>query len=195
MAKPVAQRGFARERLLEAALALFAEHGISGTSLQMLADRLGVSKAAVYHQFQSKDDIALAVVGPVFDDLARLVRIAETLPSPATRRETAVSGLIELAVRHRRVTAVFYGDPTIERICESRAEFKDTIERFAGLLLGPEADDATRITISMVTAGIHGCCSDPRLDDVDQADLHRVLLGCSQQLLNGIDANDRRPVQ
>ncbi len=196
MAKPVAQRGFARERLIEAALALFAEHGVSGTSLQMIADRLGVSKAAVYYQFQSKDDIALAVVGPVFDDLVRLISIAEGLPSPVARRETAVSGLIELAVRHRRVTAVFHGDPTIERICESRAEFKDTIERFAGLLLGPEPDAATRITISMVSAGIHGCCSDPRLADVDSADLRRVLLGCSQQLLGAIDAGgEARRVQ
>jgi hypothetical protein len=40
----------AQTRVIEAALALFAEHGISGTSLQMIADAIGVTKAAVYHQ-------------------------------------------------------------------------------------------------------------------------------------------------
>ncbi|MBS1695123.1 MAG: TetR/AcrR family transcriptional regulator [Actinobacteria bacterium] len=186
MAKPVAQRGFARERVIEAALALFAEHGVTGASLQMIADRLGVSKAAVYYQFQSKDEIALAVVGPVFDDIARLVRIAEALPSAAARRETAVSGLVELAVRHRKVSAVFYGDPTVERLLDGRAEFKDAGERFLALLLGPEPDAATRVAISLLTAGIHGCCSDPTLDDVDDAELRRALLGCCQRLLDGV---------
>lgn len=44
--KTVAPRGFrfTRDRLLEAAQELFAEHGVSGTSLQMIADRLGVNE-------------------------------------------------------------------------------------------------------------------------------------------------------
>ena len=43
----------AQTRIIEAALVLFAEHGISGTSLQMIADAIGVTKAAVYHQYLS----------------------------------------------------------------------------------------------------------------------------------------------
>ncbi len=120
MAKAVAPRGFARERVLEAALSLFAEHGVNGTSLQMIADRLGVSKAAVYYQFHSKDDIALAVIQPVFDDMIRLVRIAEAMSTPEARREAAISGMVEMAVRHRRVTAVFHGDPVIDSLVHSR---------------------------------------------------------------------------
>ena len=52
-------RSAAQTRILVAALDLFAEHGVSGTSLQMIADALGVTKAAVYHQFKTKDEIAL----------------------------------------------------------------------------------------------------------------------------------------
>ena len=47
--------------MLDAALALFAEHGVSGTSLQMIADAVGITKAAVYHQFRTKEQIVLAV--------------------------------------------------------------------------------------------------------------------------------------
>ena len=57
---PVPYRA-AQMRVLTAALALFAERGISGTSLQMIADAMGVTKAAVYYQFKSKDEIVVAV--------------------------------------------------------------------------------------------------------------------------------------
>ncbi|BBX32735.1 TetR family transcriptional regulator [Mycolicibacterium mageritense DSM 44476 = CIP 104973] len=183
MAKAVSPRGFARERVLEAALSLFAEHGVKGTSLQMIADRLGVSKAAVYYQFHSKDDIVLAVIQPVFDDMLRLVRIAEAMSTPEARREAAISGMVELAVRHRRVTAVFHGDPVIDTIVHSRAELEATIERLTAILLGPEPDVANRIVISMLASGVYGSATDPELNDVSDEDLHRVLLDCTQRLL------------
>ena len=61
MARPMGPRGQGRARVLNAALELFAEHGVSGTSLQMIADHLGVTKAAVYHQFNTKEEIVRAV--------------------------------------------------------------------------------------------------------------------------------------
>ncbi|OBB14881.1 TetR family transcriptional regulator [Mycolicibacterium setense] len=183
MAKAVAPRGFARERVLEAALSLFAEHGVNGTSLQMIADRLGVSKAAVYYQFHSKDEIVLAVIQPVFDDMIRLVRIAEAMSTPEARREAAISGMVEMAVRHRRVTAVFHGDPVIDSLVHSRDELQDTIERLTGILLGPEPDAADRICMSVLAAGVYGSATDPALADVTDQELHRVLLDCAQRLL------------
>jgi AcrR family transcriptional regulator len=51
----------AQTRIIDAALALFAERGIGGTSLQMIADAIGVTKAAVYHQYNTKDEIVVAV--------------------------------------------------------------------------------------------------------------------------------------
>ena len=57
---PSVRRSAAQTRIVTAALALFAEHGVNGTSLQMIADAIGVTKAAVYHQFKTKDEIVLA---------------------------------------------------------------------------------------------------------------------------------------
>ena len=53
-----------RTRLLETALELFTRHGVEGTSLQMIADALGVTKAAVYYHFKTKDEITEAVTEP-----------------------------------------------------------------------------------------------------------------------------------
>ncbi|MGE2737671.1 TetR/AcrR family transcriptional regulator [Mycolicibacterium vaccae] len=183
MAKPVATRGFARERVLDAALELFADHGVSGTSLQMIADRLGVTKAAVYYQFHSKDEIALAVVKPVFDDIEHLLRISETLPTVQTRREVSASGLVELIIRHRRVSGVFYGDPTVHHLLESHDGFRRLGERLADVLLGPEPDTTTRVAISLLSAGIHGCVTDPGISDLSDAELLDVLLGLTKTFL------------
>lgn len=183
MAKSVAPRGFARERVLEAALNLFAEHGVNGTSLQMIADRLGVSKAAVYYQFHSKDDIVFAVVEPIFDDMRRLLRIAEAMSSPDARREAAISGMVELAVRHRRVSAVFHGDPAIDTLVHTRDDLNAVIERLTAILLGPDPDTSCRVMMSMLASGIFSSAMDPELADISDEELHRVLLDCTARLL------------
>jgi hypothetical protein len=50
-------RGGTRERIQEIALELFAEQGYEKTSLREIAERLGVTKAALYYHFKSKEDI------------------------------------------------------------------------------------------------------------------------------------------
>ena len=52
----------AQWRVIAAALELFAEHGVGGTSLRMIAAKLGVTVAAVYHQYNTKNEIIVAAV-------------------------------------------------------------------------------------------------------------------------------------
>ncbi|MCV7432999.1 TetR/AcrR family transcriptional regulator [Mycolicibacterium bacteremicum] len=183
MAKPVSQRGFARDRVIEAALHLFAERGVNGTSLQMIADHLGVRKAAIYYQFHTKDDIVLAVVRPVFDDMERLVRIAESISSAESRRDAAISGFVELAVRHRRIGSMFYGDPAVLALVQSHREFEAITDSLRELLIGTTHDAETRVTIGMITSGIFGSTAEPHLQDIADQDLHRILLDCAQRML------------
>jgi len=50
--------------VLDAALKLIAEHGVSGTSLQMIADEMGVTKAAGYRQSKTKEEIVIPITEP-----------------------------------------------------------------------------------------------------------------------------------
>ena len=50
-----------RERILDVALDLFTDQGYDGTSLREIAERLGVTKAALYYHFASKEDILMAL--------------------------------------------------------------------------------------------------------------------------------------
>ena len=57
--RPRRPRGDTRERILDVALELFNEQGYDSTSLREIAERLGITKAALYYHFERKEDILL----------------------------------------------------------------------------------------------------------------------------------------
>lgn len=183
MARPTAPRGLARQRVLDAALALFAEHGVHGTSLQMIADRIGVSKAAVYYQFRSKEDIALEVLRPSIEDMARVVRIAEVHPDTQRRREVVVSGLIEMVVRYRQLSVLFYGDPAVDQLVREEPEFSAVTQRLKELLEGPQRRVIDRIALAVFLSGVCRVAADPELADIDDGELQATLVELSTRLL------------
>jgi AcrR family transcriptional regulator len=61
--QPDADHGGAstRERILDVALDLFTDQGFDGTSMREIAERLDISKPAIYYHFASKEDILMAL--------------------------------------------------------------------------------------------------------------------------------------
>src|SRR3981189_23906 len=57
-----------RTRLIDAAIDLFTRHSYAGTSLQMIADELGFTKAAIYHHFRTREQLLAPVVEPMLDE-------------------------------------------------------------------------------------------------------------------------------
>ncbi|MGW0069548.1 TetR/AcrR family transcriptional regulator, partial [Streptosporangium sandarakinum] len=51
-----------RTRIQETALRLFTEQGYEATSLREIAEALGVTKAALYYHFKSKEEIITSLV-------------------------------------------------------------------------------------------------------------------------------------
>jgi AcrR family transcriptional regulator len=141
----------------------------------MIAARLGVTKASVYYQFQSKDDIALAVAQPIFDDLAHIQRIADMLPTPEARRDVALSGVVDLVIRHRRVANVIYGDPVMTELINTHPDLRHTVDSFTELLLGAHRSSSDLVAMTLLTAGIYGCAADARLSDITDDDLRDLL--------------------
>lgn len=150
--------------------------------MQMIADRLGVSKPAVYYQFRSRDDIVVALVEPMLDDIVRVIKIAETMPSPQGKRDVTVSGVVELAVRYRRLTFLFY-DRAVEHALQSREDFRAAGEDAAALLQGPDPDAAARIITRALMSGTFTAAADPALDDIDDEELHQILLETARRVI------------
>src|SRR5215475_7319940 len=126
----------AQTRIVEAALVLFAEHGISGTSLQMIADAIGVTKAAVYHQYNTKDEIVLAVAGIVLARLEAAVTLAGAERSRARARELLITAMIDLAVERRRMAGILQRDPVMLRFLENHEPFRHVMAGVNRLLMG-----------------------------------------------------------
>src|SRR5262245_6193944 len=93
----------AQLRIVNAALELFAEHGVGGTSLQMIADTIGVTKAAVYHQFKTKEEIVVAAAEVELANVQAAVEAAEAEPDPQRARDVLVGRIVDLAVERRRM--------------------------------------------------------------------------------------------
>jgi AcrR family transcriptional regulator len=72
--------GDTRERILTVANELFIEQGYEGTSLREIADRLDITKAALYYHFRSKDEILETLLEPfdtLLDELLRRLEDAQ----------------------------------------------------------------------------------------------------------------------
>jgi AcrR family transcriptional regulator len=107
-----------RERLIEAAAKVFAERGFANTSLDEVADAAGLTKGAVYSNFENKEDLVRAVL-EVHDE--RLHSIGDAA-GDGTRDEQAA------------VAARQFGDV----IAQGRAAFLLWIEFLAYAIRNPE---------------------------------------------------------
>jgi len=82
------RRGDTRVRIQQVALELFAEQGYERTSLREIAERLGVTKAALYYHFKSKEDIVRSFTEDHFARIDALIAWGgEQPPSPDRTRE------------------------------------------------------------------------------------------------------------
>ncbi len=85
-ATPDARRTDTRDRILAVATRMFRENGYAATSTQAIADELGVTKAALYYHFASKEEILVALKQPVIDGLGQVLAKPADCTTPAGRR-------------------------------------------------------------------------------------------------------------
>lgn len=85
---PQRRRGDTRQRIQDVALELFAEQGYEKTSLREIAERLEVTKAALYYHFKTKEDILISLFQDVTAPIDELIEWAEGQPRTLeTKRE------------------------------------------------------------------------------------------------------------
>ncbi|KPF92382.1 TetR family transcriptional regulator [Rhodopseudomonas sp. AAP120] len=74
---------------------LFAEHGYTGTSITMIADACGVSKALMYHYYRSKDAVLFDLLADHLQHLVSVVEEAAQHAEPAERLFAISAALLE----------------------------------------------------------------------------------------------------
>ena len=164
-----------QRRVVAAAHELFAEHGISGTSLQMIADALGVTKAAVYHQFASKDALVIAVTATELVTLEMALVEAEAEPDRELARDQLIQEMVAAAVEQRQRITLMQHDPIVSRLLAEHEPFRELMDRLYALLAGSDTAD-TRVQTAMLATAIGACSVHPLVADLDDEVLHQQML-------------------
>lgn len=88
-----------RRGILSRSAKLFAEHGYTGTSITMIADACGVSKALMYHYYNSKDAVLFDLLADHLQHLVNVVEAAARSAEDGTERLFAISAALLEAYR------------------------------------------------------------------------------------------------
>jgi AcrR family transcriptional regulator len=149
---------------------LFGEKGVQRTSLKDIADRLGITKPALYYHFSSREDLVRSIMQPLVDDGEQLIDGWERR-GDATPREI-LEGYFDYLYRHRGDLVFAASELStlaelglIDQILAWRV-------RLGKLLFGPRPTlvQATRAVIAF--GGLQDCCLQFR--DAPRAALRRA---------------------
>ncbi|MFI9824919.1 TetR/AcrR family transcriptional regulator [Streptomyces sp. NPDC052013] len=153
------RRGDTRQRIQDVALELFAEQGYEKTSLREIAERLEVTKAALYYHFKTKEEILVSI----FEDLNRPV---EELVEWARQQPRTLETKQEIIRRYSQ--ALLDAAPLFRFMQENQATvrelrigemFKARMLALRDILIDPGAElaDQVRCVSALFTlhAGMH----------------------------------------
>ena len=98
-----------RERIVRAAVALFAEQGYDATSVNQVVAAAGVAKGALYHHFASKDDLLYEVYRELVDrQLAGMTEILTRELGAAVTLRALVTDLVVTTAARVQEAKVFF---------------------------------------------------------------------------------------
>lgn len=97
--KASARRELVENELYEHATRLFAERGFAGTSLQDIADALGITRPALYYYVRSKDELLAKLVTEVTD--GPLDEIDALVGSDGPDAVQKLRGIVQIIVGRR----------------------------------------------------------------------------------------------
>ena len=131
------------QQILETARRLFAELGYDATSLQMIADEIGLTKAAVYYHFRAKSELLRAIMLPGVQRLEALLDDAAATRGRRARLEFLVSGYADFLVQNRHYAVMAATDPAARR--DKLNESATLRQRGLTLIFGDNPTGAQRL--------------------------------------------------
>jgi AcrR family transcriptional regulator len=156
------RRGDTRARIQQVALELFAEQGYERTSLREIAERLGVTKAALYYHFKSKEDIVRSFTEDYFSRLDALIAWGKDQPpTPHTGHDlldryiTIVMESGEVFRFLERNQASLHGSEDGKHRFE---QFRPRLNALMEIITGPDAQPRARIRAAAALFAASASC-------------------------------------
>jgi AcrR family transcriptional regulator len=134
-----------RDRILDAAMAVFRRHGFRRSSIEQAAEAAGLSRQALYHHFKSKEALFRAVIERLHES-ALAAEIAAA--NAAEKAGDSLADILVAAVtaRLRQFIASLDGSPHIEELfSEHLIQARDLHQKYAGLYAAHVAATIERV--------------------------------------------------
>jgi AcrR family transcriptional regulator len=151
-------RGDTRARIQQVAVELFAEHGYEGTSLREIAERLDVTKAALYYHFKSKEDIVRSLVEDYYGQMDALIAWGRQQRRTASFRSEILSRYVGIVAEGSQVIRMLHQNQaavnTMASAKSSGELFKERLHSLIDLLTEPDASFEERIRAAMAVGSI-----------------------------------------
>jgi AcrR family transcriptional regulator len=173
-----AQAERTRQQILETAQRLFADLGYDATSLQMIADEMGLTKAAVYYHFRTKNEILHEAMLPGIMRLKALLQEAAEMRGRRARIEHLVVGFVDFLVQNRHYAVMADTDPAAKR--DKLNESGKLRDCALTLFFGDNPSGTERLSLSMLYH-LPECL--PDLVDLTDAELREALYATAVRLL------------
>ena len=177
-----------RSRVQEVALELFAEQGYEKTSLREIAERLGVTKAALYYHFKSKEDIVHSLTDDYFAEIDDLLDWAKEQPRNDQTQRAILERYVGIVMAGSEVFRFMEQNrasiQAMETVKDRFARFRDRLDTLVDLLAGAEAPlrDRMRATAAVLSVGATCHFYLQQVDDPDK--LRAIILEMATDLIS-----------
>jgi AcrR family transcriptional regulator len=181
-------RSDTRARIQRVALELFAEQGYDKTSLREIAERLDVTKAALYYHFKSKEDIVRSLVEDYMGQVDALIAWAKTQPrTPQTRGEILRRYVQIVAEGSDVFRMLHHNQAAVNSLAAAKERGSVFRERMTGLVEaitepGANMQERLRITMALGSVSIGWMFFEDQVKD--HAELCAAVLGIASGLAN-----------
>jgi AcrR family transcriptional regulator len=147
-----------RARIQQVAVELFTEHGYEGTSLREIAERLDVTKAALYYHFRSKEDIVASLVEDYYGQIDALIAWGRERPKTAEVRAEIIKRYVSIVAEGDQVFRMLHqNQASVSTLASAKSRgvlFKERMYSLIELLTEPGAGQAERVRAAMALGGI-----------------------------------------
>ncbi|MEU1055063.1 TetR/AcrR family transcriptional regulator [Streptomyces sp. NPDC005876] len=147
------RRGDTRQRIQDVALELFAEQGYEKTSLREIAERLDVTKAALYYHFKTKEEILVSIFEDLSQPISDLIDWGAGQPHTLETKQEIVRRYSEVLAAAAPLFRFMQENQATVRELRIGEMFKTRMLGLRDILVDPEADltDQVRCVSAMFT--------------------------------------------
>ncbi|HLX88935.1 MAG TPA: helix-turn-helix domain-containing protein [Acidimicrobiales bacterium] len=155
-----------REEILATALDLFLAQGYEATSLREIAERLDITKAALYYHFPAKEQLVVELTRQFLNDLADLVATAraEPLSERRARLTELLSAYLDLLIEHQQVIDLLSRNPATQNHPDVGLRARNLIEALRTELAGPDAKAEDKLRVACAMGAISSVAMLPVMD-------------------------------